>query len=250
MDGGKTQGLLLEAREYRETSLLVTLLLENQGKTQAIAKGARRARSSLAGVLQPFARLALRLDQKKPGGLANLYEADLIHRPRYAQGAGPDAMTRLAYAAIVAEVLAAGEENDPHGAELFHLAVDFFEGLEKAPHPGSFSIAGLWALTTALGFAPEVPEKPPAGQKRFFDLWEGTICAQAKAPGKREIPLEHEEYVNLSQMLNATIKGRWQEGPVLNRKNGRAQSRLLLRFLETQIDRPLRSRRFLEEMIL
>lgn len=45
---------VLHARLYRETSLIVDLLTENQGRISVIAKGARRAKSSWKGLLQPF----------------------------------------------------------------------------------------------------------------------------------------------------------------------------------------------------
>jgi DNA repair protein RecO (recombination protein O) len=45
---------VLHTRLYRETSLLVDLFTEDQGRVSAIARGARRPKSSHAGLLQPF----------------------------------------------------------------------------------------------------------------------------------------------------------------------------------------------------
>ena len=46
---------VLHTRPWRETSLLVDVLTETQGRVRAIAKGARRPYSPFRGILQPFA---------------------------------------------------------------------------------------------------------------------------------------------------------------------------------------------------
>ncbi|KFA59094.1 DNA repair protein RecO [Gilliamella sp. wkB18] len=49
----------LHTRAYSESSLLVDLFVENAGKITVLAKGARRKRSALKGVLQPFTPLVV-----------------------------------------------------------------------------------------------------------------------------------------------------------------------------------------------
>lgn len=48
------RAFVLHTRTYSETSLLVDLFVENAGKITVLAKGARRKKSSLKGILQPF----------------------------------------------------------------------------------------------------------------------------------------------------------------------------------------------------
>lgn len=54
------RGFVLHRREYSETSLLVDFFTEEHGRITLLAKGARRARSPLKAVLQPFTPLLLR----------------------------------------------------------------------------------------------------------------------------------------------------------------------------------------------
>lgn len=56
MDGWQ-RAFILHTRSYSESSLLVDLFVESAGKITVLAKGARRKRSSLKGVLQPFTPL-------------------------------------------------------------------------------------------------------------------------------------------------------------------------------------------------
>lgn len=53
------RAFVLHRREYRESSLLVDFFTEQQGRITLLAKGARRARSPLKALLQPFTPLLL-----------------------------------------------------------------------------------------------------------------------------------------------------------------------------------------------
>lgn len=68
------RGFVLHRREYSETSLLVDFFTENHGRITLLAKGARRVRSPLKAVLQPFTPLLLRWTGK--GDLKTLTKAE------------------------------------------------------------------------------------------------------------------------------------------------------------------------------
>jgi DNA repair protein RecO (recombination protein O) len=51
------RAFVLHTRAYSESSLLVDLFVEEVGKVTILAKGARRKRSALKGILQPFTPL-------------------------------------------------------------------------------------------------------------------------------------------------------------------------------------------------
>ncbi|MGL5006889.1 MAG: DNA repair protein RecO [Plesiomonas sp.] len=59
MDGWQ-RGFVLHARPYSETSLMLDVFTEDQGRLRILAKGARSRRSNLKGCLQPFTPLLLR----------------------------------------------------------------------------------------------------------------------------------------------------------------------------------------------
>ncbi|MGX2950065.1 DNA repair protein RecO [Ursidibacter sp. B-7004-1] len=68
------RGFVLHRREYSETSLLVDFFTENHGRITLLAKGARRSRSPLKAVLQPFTPLLLSWSGK--GDLKTLTKAE------------------------------------------------------------------------------------------------------------------------------------------------------------------------------
>lgn len=53
------KAFVLHSRPYSETSLLVDFFIESRGRVTILAKGARRPRSSLKGILQPFTPLII-----------------------------------------------------------------------------------------------------------------------------------------------------------------------------------------------
>ncbi|MCL2896280.1 DNA repair protein RecO [Brenneria tiliae] len=57
---GWQRAFVLHGRPYSETSLLLDLFSENDGRVRVLAKGARARRSSLKGCLQPFTPLLVR----------------------------------------------------------------------------------------------------------------------------------------------------------------------------------------------
>ena len=65
---------VLHTYPWRESSLIVEFLTENEGRVSTVAKGARRRTSSLRGLLVPFNRLLIRYSKK--GDLRSLMSAE------------------------------------------------------------------------------------------------------------------------------------------------------------------------------
>lgn len=57
---GWQRAFVLHSRPFSETSLLLDLFSESEGRVRVLAKGARSRRSQLKGALQPFTPLLVR----------------------------------------------------------------------------------------------------------------------------------------------------------------------------------------------
>ncbi len=79
-------GYVLHRRPYRDTSLLAELWTVEQGRVGVVVRGARRAGSGLAGLIQPFRPLLLSWAGR--GELASLSGAEADGPAPWLQGAG------------------------------------------------------------------------------------------------------------------------------------------------------------------
>ncbi len=78
-------GFVLHRKPYRDTSLLLEIFTARQGRVGLVAKGARRPRSMLKGLLQPFQPLLLSWTGR--GELRTLIGAEPAERPLFLAGA-------------------------------------------------------------------------------------------------------------------------------------------------------------------
>ena len=65
---------VLHTYPWRESSLIVEFLTEDEGRVSTVAKGARRRTSAVRGLLMPFNRLVIRYSKK--GDLRSLMSAE------------------------------------------------------------------------------------------------------------------------------------------------------------------------------
>ena len=70
------RAFVLHTRTYSESSLLVDLFVENVGKVTILAKGARRKKSVLKGILQPFTPLIVQYSGQRE--IKNLRQVEAI----------------------------------------------------------------------------------------------------------------------------------------------------------------------------
>lgn len=136
----KDQAICIRTTDFSETSQIVTLFTQAHGKIGAIAKGAKRARSSFGGPIEVFSYGPVVYKEARQGGLATLCEFE----PRHEVIAG---LSRNGYAYYCS--LLAGEllnkltqEHDAH-PELFQHTLTFLQnisGMDDAGAPGSPAI--------------------------------------------------------------------------------------------------------------
>ncbi|MGE5590950.1 MAG: DNA repair protein RecO [Bacillota bacterium] len=146
----KPEALVLRVRDFGEADKILTLLCREEGKVQAVAKGARRPRNRLAGVSQPFTHCRLLLFRGR--SLDTVSQAELID----SFGGLQADLVPMAYASYMAEL--ADElirDTDPHpGAFLLLLASQHLLAAGASPEPvvHSFELR----LLGELGYRPSL----------------------------------------------------------------------------------------------
>jgi DNA repair protein RecO (recombination protein O) len=115
----KDRAVCIRATDYSETSQVVTLFARQAGKTRAIAKGSKRARSAFEGPIEVLSLGDIMFSGIHRDALATLTE----FQQQPARGGLRQSLFTLHSALFAAELLdALTEEMDPHPALFDHFA--------------------------------------------------------------------------------------------------------------------------------
>jgi DNA repair protein RecO (recombination protein O) len=143
-----TDAIVLRARALGEADRVYTLLTRERGKVDAVAKGVRRARSSMSGRLEPLAEVRVALHKGR--SLDIITEARTI--ASYWTGlCRPDA---LATASLFAETVDLFSEPDLALPEIYALLAGAIAAVAASRTPASLVPRFQLRLLHALGLAP------------------------------------------------------------------------------------------------
>ncbi len=232
-----TRGLVLRSADYKESSRMLTLLTEAEGKISASAKGVRRKNSRLAAAAQPYAWAEFTLSQT--AGRWTVTEANALE---LFPGVAAD-LERFALAAYLAELLETVCRDGLPEPELLRLGLNsFFTLSEGKKEPALVKAAFELRLLCLAGYAPQMDRCSVCGKETpaepVFALDGGGLTCRACA-AEREIPaarlcrdsLAAERYIESAEdrRLFSFALG----GPALGRL-ARANERYLLTMLERE----------------
>lgn len=142
--------VVLKRKDTGETDRRLTLLTQESGVIEVIAKGARKAASRLAGISEPLAASIVHVAMGKKNAFvtqAQPVASFLGLRSDY---------ERLSFGLALAELASAVLPHEQPAAEAFTLVVSSLQYLEKHSTP---LIALIWAevqLLSLSGFMPEL----------------------------------------------------------------------------------------------
>jgi len=173
---------VLHSYPYRETSLIVETLTHDYGRVAMVARGARRPRAELRGVLQSFQPLSL--SWAGTGELKTLAKAEW--RGGLPLIAGPALLCGFYLNELLLKLL---PREDPH-PELFRHYGNALARLaataDHAPVLRQFEVE----LLAALGYALPLEREADTGRRidpaaRYYYAFERGPCVNAAEPGAR-----------------------------------------------------------------
>ena len=174
-----SNAVVLRSINYSDTSLIVRLFTEQFGKVSVIAKGARRPKRSVAGVLQPPNHITVWYQHKEGRDIQTLIKSEFVER--YA-GLTAD-LARSAAALVAVEMLdRAVHDSDPHPI-LFRLITSTLRQLDQIAGDAAVLLHFYQLhLARQLGFAPRLSACGQCGQpmnKASLDMTTGSLlCAR------------------------------------------------------------------------
>jgi DNA repair protein RecO (recombination protein O) len=148
-------GYVLHTYPYMETSLIVETFTRSHGRVSVLARGARRPRSAMRGVLLSFH--PLRLGWSGSGELGNLISAEWSGAIQTLAGRG--LMCGFYLNELLLRLL---PRDDPHEA-LFDFYGDALRGLSAGSEQGAVLRSFEKRLLAELGYAPLLEHEAASG---------------------------------------------------------------------------------------
>lgn len=244
----QTEGLVLRVRPFGEADKIVTILTSDQGKVEAVARGARRPRSRLLGSTQPFSHIKIMIFTGR--SLHQLSQAEIVK----SFAALRDDLLKMAYASYWSELvdgMVPADEKDPI---IFDLLLQAYTILEHSEDPELLSRGVELKLLNFLGYLPELNHCVGCSRDimeplSFSSRAGGVVgdCCRGRYPEAQA--LSSTALKSMRFILEADLKAfpAFSASPSL-----RLEIRKLLRaFIEERVEVPLKSLSFLtgiEEM--
>ena len=244
-----TRAIILRARPFGESDKIVSFFTEQHGKLTGIAKGALRSRRRFVNSLETFSLINLTFYERAQSNLVFVLAADLIRSPRMLL----HDLERIAYASYLVEIsegLVA--EREPNLAIFQHLQ-DGLDYLEENAASLRFLTAFELKLLTLAGYQPiwdhckrcHLDDNSQRSSWHFSPLDGGLLCDSC-APSRRELlPLGK----NAIEVLKALQNGVNNLPAPLSLPHAVVSElrSALLRFVQLQLDREIKSASFLHQ---
>ena len=188
------EGYVLHSVPWRETSLIAEVFTLDEGRLGLVARGARRPRSALRGLLQPFQKLGLRYSDK--GELRTLMAAEWLGTQGNGMPSGPSLMAGFYVNELLLRLL---QRQDPH-PDLFRAYEMVLNQLSE-PEPMK-EVCLRWfecRLLRDLGIAPDFSSGLQAVSNGRYQLAPGEPIGLAVNEPERGILIDQETLISLAR---------------------------------------------------
>ncbi len=185
------EAIVLGARAYSNTSLIVTFLTKEQGKVRLVAKGVRSAKARVGVGLEPASQSHIEWSRRSVSGLGTMRkcETTLVYQRLWKDYEAMRVASRLLK--ILDAVL-----NVDEGERAHYLLLRFsLETLETGASASSMEGIFLLMLLKTMGLRPGLEycaecEKKPGSETARFDVATGELrCARCPQSPAREVRL-------------------------------------------------------------
>lgn len=170
----KTQGIVLKATKYGETSLVAQILTKKFGRRSFLIKGIRKTKSKLSpSLFQPLNLLKLEVEEKKPNNLGYLHEVQ--NMPAYMQI--PFNHEKMAVMLFLQDLLCKCLPHENPDQNIFDFLHHFLQFLDLSSHSlANLHLIFMLQFSKHLGFYPQI-QNPILDS--YFDF-EGGFFTQKK----------------------------------------------------------------------
>lgn len=238
----QTEVIVVAVRDWGDADKIVTLFSREHGKIIAFANGARRPKSPLAGGMQLFTHLDVRLASGKSSDAVK--QCEIKHSFRHIQ----EDFNCMAYGMFIAELVA---ELCPEGQSepaVFDLLVEVLTILSLR-NPRMVALAWAWQILFVMGYYPDFKQCILCGQELFWPAYfsfsnSGCVCAQCEHHGLPEVSTKVYEFITCLLHINWLNPGKF----TVNGTTLMQTESILMDYLMQCLDKPLKSMNFIKQV--
>ncbi|WP_073201667.1 DNA repair protein RecO [Gracilibacillus kekensis] len=240
----KVEGFILRTQDYGETHKIVTLLTPTLGKIGAIARGAKKTKSRMAAITQPFIHGSFLI---QPGSsLATIQQGEVLTSFRKIR----EDIFKTAYTSYLAELTDKLIDQKKYNPFIYKQLVHTVELINDDKDAEILSMIYEWKMYKEAGFAPVVTQCVSCGNKQDLKAFSiangGMLCRNCLTKDENKITVPEKvaklmaifAWVEVEQIGNISVKS----------ENKVIIQRIMDQYYEEHGGYYLKSKRFLKQM--
>lgn len=208
----KIEGIVIRTTDYGETNKIVTIFSRELGKISAMARGAKKPKSRLAAVSQPFTYGYFLL--QIGSGLGTLQQGEILSSMREIRGD----IFLTAYASFVVELTDKATEEKKNNPYLFEMLYQTLHHMNEGVDPEILALMYQTKMLPVLGLYPAFDECAVCHQSNAFVAFSvregGFLCSQHAEQDPYRIPLNEAasklirlfHHFDLNRLGNVSVK--------------------------------------------
>jgi DNA repair protein RecO (recombination protein O) len=240
------EGIVLRVRDFNEADRILTILSAAEGKFEAVARGARRPRSSMAGAAQLFTRANMMLFRGR--SLDTLSSAEVLSTHQRVRSD----LACMAYGSYIAELTDAMTAEREPAPDVYSLVCSTLAALDrKEARPAVVALGFEMKFLSLIGFKPELRQCVSCGAREPEADWfgpneGGLLCARCRANDLTAVPVGDEARGLLRALMvrpYARLSGVGENGKAY------VQARTALRrYVDLRVESSLRTLEFIDDV--
>ncbi len=198
-----TDAVVLNGRKYGDTSKIISLFTEEQGKVPLIAKGARGKKNKFGSALDPLSCITATYYFKPGRELQTITAADIIFPVRRIQ----DSIIHLAYGLAALETVSQAMPPLEENHYVYELLINIISYLNEKPgNPFSAYVKCQIELARLLGFKISTfPSKSCGSKKKMFSIENGAAVDSFSDSNNNIVYLNENILDNFHILSNVTF---------------------------------------------
>ncbi len=153
----KWEGIVLKTKPYGESNKVVTILTREAGKVAAMARGAKKPSSRLAGICQPFMHGIFIVHHGR--GMGTLQQGEAIDSMRHIQ----TDIVATAYASYCVEIVDRLTEQGKPDEYAYTILLQALHAIEEGYDPEAISLFVEWKMLPYTGVQPTLHQCASCG---------------------------------------------------------------------------------------